>query len=68
MNNKKSQEESPDFIIKEHKNRKNSVEKKRIAKIKKDKEKELLSRIANNNNSGYNQLINNNEENNILKI
>ena len=34
MNNKKSQEESPDFIIKEHKNRKNSVEKKRIAKIK----------------------------------
>lgn len=35
MNNKKSQEESPDFIIKEHKNRKNSVEKKRIAKIKK---------------------------------
>ena len=66
MNNKKSQEESPDFIIKEHKNRKNSVEKKRIAKIKKDKEKELLSRIPNNNNSGYNQLINNNEENNIL--
>ena len=67
MNNKKNQEESPDFIIKEHKNRKNSVEKKRIAKIKKDKEKELISRIPNNNNSGYNQLINNNnEENNSL--
>ena len=61
MNNKKNQEESP-----EYKNRKNSVEKKRIAKIKNNKE--LLSKIQGNNNSGYNQLINNNNEENNLMI
>ena len=65
MNNKKSQEESPDFIIKEHKNRKNSVEKKVLIKMK--KEKDIISRIHGNNNSGfnqYNQLINNKNETN----
>ena len=61
--NKKKEEESPDFIIKEHKYRKNSVEKKRIAKIKNNKD--LLSKIKANNNSGFKQLINN-EENNLF--
>ena len=64
MNNKKNQEENPDLLVKEHKNRKNSVEKKRMAKIK--KEKEINYKIAGNNNSGYNQLINNYEDNNSL--
>ena len=66
MNNKKIKEESPDILIKEHKNRKNSVERKRIAKIKKEKEKDINYKIAGSNNSGYNQLINNNEENRTL--
>ena len=60
---KKNREESPDFIIKEHKYRKNSVEKKRIAKLKNNKE--LLSKVQANNNSGFNQLINN-EDNNLI--
>ena len=67
-NNKKGQEEIPELLIKEHKNRKNSVEKKRINKIKKEKEKELAAKIPVNNNSGFNQLANNNnnDENNLL--
>ena len=66
-NNKKGQEENPDLLIKEHKNRKNSVEKKRITKIKKEKEKDIASKVPGNNNSGFNQLaVNNNEENNLL--
>ena len=67
-NNKKGQEEIPELLIKEHKNRKNSVEKKRINKIKKEKEKELATKIPVNNNSGFNQLANNNnnDENNLL--
>ena len=62
MNNKKNQEEIPDILSKEHKNRKNSVEKKLMIKIK--KEREINSKNSGNNNSGFNQ--NNNEENNIF--
>ena len=62
MNNKKNQEEIPDILLKEHKNRKNSVEKKLMIKIK--KEREINSKNSGNNNSGFNQ--NNNEENNIF--
>ena len=62
MNNKKNQEEIPDILLKEHKNRNNSVEKKLMIKIK--KEREINSKNSGNNNSGFNQ--NNNEENNIF--
>ena len=64
MNNKKNQEGSPDMNFKEQNNRKISVDKKRISKIKKERENNSKISGSGFNNSEFNN--NTNEENNLL--